>query len=212
MNSTKLEINLWNEAIKDELSNLHEKGTWEVAGSYESRGNIGQSSEGNRVLPSHVVLKVKRNEEGQPVRFKARIVAGGNFQVQGKDFNSIYAPVVDFTLVLLALCIAEHRGWVTLHVDVRSSKIVTSKVADEFLSEFEGTNEGELKWYLGIKIQNTPNARELSQAAYVDQIISDYELQNMRTYNTPMVASFYTDYESLKDEAVIPNEQYRSMI
>lgn len=46
-----------------------------------------------KVLPTDIVLKVKRNENGNPGRFKVRAVADGSFQVQGSDYENVYAPV-----------------------------------------------------------------------------------------------------------------------
>lgn len=39
-----------------------------------------------------------------------------------------------------------------------------------------------------------------------------YELQDIRRYSTPIAGSFYADHKDLKEESVIPNEHYRSMI
>lgn len=105
MNATYPEVLLWKQAITDELDTLERKGTWSVAGSL-SHPKMYVRSNGKHdevVLPSHVVLKVKRDADGNPSRFKARVVAGGNLQIPGKDFNAVYAPVVDFTAVLSAL-------------------------------------------------------------------------------------------------------------
>ena len=39
---------------------------------------------------------MKRDEYGTPYRFKARIAAGANHQVDGRDFNDAYSPVIQF--------------------------------------------------------------------------------------------------------------------
>ncbi len=54
-------------------------GTWMRVGGNGVVSEIpGRVGEKVRVLPTHVVLKIKRNSEGFPVRFKARIVVGRN--------------------------------------------------------------------------------------------------------------------------------------
>lgn len=85
MNATLEERNFWREAIKEEFQSLEEKSTWKPDSNSESQP-----------LPTHVVLKIKRNADGSVERFKARIVAGGNFQVYGLNYLETYAPVVDF--------------------------------------------------------------------------------------------------------------------
>lgn len=46
---------------------------------------------------------MKRYQAVNVSRFKARVVAGKNLQREGLDFNTVYAPVVDFTYTLLIL-------------------------------------------------------------------------------------------------------------
>jgi Reverse transcriptase (RNA-dependent DNA polymerase) len=50
-------------------------------------------------LRSHLVLKAKRDTAGAIIKYKARLVAGGDAQVHGLDFDQSYAPVADFTVV-----------------------------------------------------------------------------------------------------------------
>lgn len=48
---------------------------------------------GETILPSHVVLKAKRDENDHTYTFKARLEA------RGQGFDLVYAPVIDFALV-----------------------------------------------------------------------------------------------------------------
>ena len=114
MSATPPEVKLWEIAIQEELSSLNEMGTWNLIDRRNVNGKI-------RVLPTHVVLKIKRDEYGIPERFKARIVAGGNLQVVGQDVIGIYAPVVDYSIVLLTLAVCVQLDWHTAHVDVKSA-------------------------------------------------------------------------------------------
>lgn len=50
LNATSAEVELWNEAIKDELLTLREKVTWT---------RIINPSDDTKALPSHTVLKIK---------------------------------------------------------------------------------------------------------------------------------------------------------
>lgn len=67
-------------------------------------------------MPTHIVLKIKREKFGKSSEFKARVVSTENLQVQGKDFDNIYAPAADFTFFLLILCICLFMGWESFHV------------------------------------------------------------------------------------------------
>ncbi len=72
MSATPEERDMWQSAIDEELASLESKNTWEI-----------DDSPGAQPLPTHVVLKVKRKSDGTVDRFKARVVAGGNFQTYG---------------------------------------------------------------------------------------------------------------------------------
>jgi hypothetical protein len=72
----------WLEAIDKELSALGDAGTW-IMVPHQSCMNI---------LPSNLVLKAKRDTAGEIIKCKARLVAGGDAQVHGLDFDQSYAP------------------------------------------------------------------------------------------------------------------------
>ena len=101
---------LWIQAIEEEIDSLNSKGTW-------SRDHHPASTP----LPTHVVLKVKRNADGTVDRLKARIVAGGNFQKHGTDYFDTYAPVVDFALVRLMLYMAMCHGMEVGQADIKTA-------------------------------------------------------------------------------------------
>ena len=110
MSTPPEERSLWMQAIEDELDSLHAKHTW-----------TPDNSPGSKPLPTHVVLKVKRNADGSVDRFKARIVAGGNFQQYGTDYFDTYAPVVDFAMVRAFLYMALVHNMCIGQADVKTA-------------------------------------------------------------------------------------------
>ena len=116
MSSSAPEKKEWEKAIQEELDSLEEKGTWQVVSKSAAKGKSG-----GKILPTHVVLRIKRDSDGNPSRFKARIVAGGNLQTIGRDVDSVYAPVVDYTVTLLTLALSHQMNWVASHVDVKAA-------------------------------------------------------------------------------------------
>lgn len=112
LNSTPAEVKLWKKAIRKEFRTLQKKRTWSpVLNPTKSGASI-------EALTSHIVLKIKRNQDGHAKKFKARIVSGGHRQVYERDYDTFYAPVVSFVNFLLIIIIAFALGWFMRHVDV----------------------------------------------------------------------------------------------
>ena len=62
--------------------------------------------EGRNALPSHWVYKIKRDGAGNMQRFKARLLCGGNHQIEGIDYQATYAVTPRLGHIWLALAIA----------------------------------------------------------------------------------------------------------
>ena len=110
MNASPEESELWSKAIEDEFSSLDDKETWEPDDDPQAKP-----------LPTHIVLKVKRDKEGDVDRFKARVVAGGNHQTHGEDYFDTYAPVVHFSVVRIFLYIAVCLSMFIAQVDIKTA-------------------------------------------------------------------------------------------
>jgi Reverse transcriptase (RNA-dependent DNA polymerase) len=81
------------------------------------------------LLRSYMVLKAKRDTEGAIIRYKARLVAGGDAQVHGLGLDQSYAPVADFTVVRIILSIAARENRVMHSLDV-SNAFVRAPLAE----------------------------------------------------------------------------------
>jgi hypothetical protein len=90
------------------LSNLQIKETWQ-----EVKGPQGRAKDGARW-----VLKIKRDAEGNIMKYKARLVAKGHSQIPGIDFEETYAPVGRTTSLRILLAIAS-----TLDLEVHQADV-----------------------------------------------------------------------------------------
>ena len=84
---------LWEAAVRQEIMQLFEIGAFEWTDSRDGK------LEGNRSIPSHVVLKLK-HEGITAVRSKGRLVADGNFQKNtGEDTFSPTPSMTSFRVL-----------------------------------------------------------------------------------------------------------------
>lgn len=91
----------WREAIRQELAGLKEMGTWiEV-----------DLPPGVRLIDSKLVLRIKCDENGIPIKYKARLVARGFTQVKDLDYDQTFAPVAPYAVVRAVLSIATANKW-----------------------------------------------------------------------------------------------------
>jgi len=87
----------WDMAMTEQL---------DAIGQHQVFGDFVELPEGRKALPSHWVYKIKRDGAGNVQRYKARLVCGGNHQIEGIDYQATYAPTARLGHVWLALVIA----------------------------------------------------------------------------------------------------------
>ncbi|WVZ57967.1 hypothetical protein U9M48_008291 [Paspalum notatum var. saurae] len=97
--------------MEEEMNAIEENGTWELV----------EPPPSCRPISLKWVYKVKRDERGEVVRHKARLVARGFVQREDVDFNEVFAPVARMESVRLLLALAATRGWNVHHMDVKSA-------------------------------------------------------------------------------------------
>jgi transposase InsO family protein len=118
----------WKEAMNRELENLREKGTWQEVRTPPNRKKIG----------AKWVLKIKRDAEGNIVKYKARLVAKGYSQVPGVDFEETYAPVGRTTSLRILLTIAATLDLEILQADVEGAYLNGNLDVDIYMEYPEG--------------------------------------------------------------------------
>lgn len=66
-------------------------------------------------------FKVKRNQEDQMVKLKARVVAQGYSQKSDIDFDQVFAPVTRQATLRLFLTVAAKQNLIVQHLDIRKA-------------------------------------------------------------------------------------------
>jgi hypothetical protein len=110
-----------------------------------------------------MVLIAKRETAGAIIKYKARLVAGGDAQVHGLYFDQSYAPVADFTIVRVILSIAARENRVvhslnafvrTPLAEVRSPKILADRFGSNIMKLIKalyGLKQAPLSWHLHLE-------------------------------------------------------------
>jgi hypothetical protein len=101
----------WLQAMREEISSILDNKTWSPE----------DLPRGHKAIGLKWVYKLKRKEEGEVVKHKARLVANGYVQRQGVDFEEVFTPVARLESVRMLLAITRHFGWEVHHMDVKSA-------------------------------------------------------------------------------------------
>ena len=104
----------WKEAIVRQLTGPMEMRTWQMI-------RLKDVPAGSNLMNCHVVWAVKRNADGSIDKFKVRVVADGQTQRHGVDFDRVFATVVKMSTVRFVLAVATLRRMRLTSLDVRQA-------------------------------------------------------------------------------------------
>ena len=98
----------WEDAMKDEIDRLNSRGTWKVV----------KKPNGVNVIGSKWVFRLKKNANGEVQAYRARLVAQGNYQIDGVDVFDTFSPVARLAAIRTVLALATRLDWEIHQVDV----------------------------------------------------------------------------------------------
>ena len=101
----------WKEAIKSEMDSIMSNGTWEVV----------DRPYGCKPVGCKWVFKKKLRPDGTIEKYKARLMAKGYTQKEGKDFFDTYSPVARLTTIRVLLSLAASHGLLVHQMDVKTA-------------------------------------------------------------------------------------------
>ena len=90
------------------------------------------------VLWNHLVFTIKWNPDGSVERFKARLVVGGDGQVEFQDFQSTFATVVKMSTFRMGLHLAAVRDYNITSIDISSAFLYGDIDTEVFMVMPEG--------------------------------------------------------------------------
>lgn len=108
------EASYWKDAISKELDGLIKIGTFEFIPASSVPG-------GANIMRCHMVFTVKRLADGTVEKFKCRLVADGNTQRWGVDFDKVFSTVAKLATLRLVLTIAAAFDYNLSSADIRQA-------------------------------------------------------------------------------------------
>ena len=106
-----MEEEKWRSTVGSEYGALIENETWTIETLPPNKKAIG----------NQWVFKVKFQSDESIERYKARLVAMGNKQIESEDYGETFSPVVKMGTVRLFLDIAVKKGWIVHQMDVHNA-------------------------------------------------------------------------------------------
>ena len=101
----------WKKAMIEEMQAIDRSNTWELV----------PPPIGCKPIGLKWIFKLKRNSNGDVVRYKARLVVKGYSQKHGIDYDEVFALVVLIESIRVLIAIAAQHSWLLHHLDVKSA-------------------------------------------------------------------------------------------
>ena len=91
-----------------------------------------------KTIGTRWVYKCKRDDRGVVIRNKARLVVQGFRQIEGLDYNEVYAPVARLEAIRIFLAYASYKGIKVYQMDVKSAFLYGNISEDVYVAQPPG--------------------------------------------------------------------------
>eukprot|EP00833_Pecoramyces_ruminatium_P017559 jgi/Orpsp1_1/1191591/evm.model.d7180000087207.1 len=106
------EAHYWIEAIKDELLNFYTNKIF----TFTTKTPPKQS-----IVPNKWIFTTKKNDEGNIIKYKARLVALGCVQKYGFNYDRTYSPTLSYDGVKFLIAFASINDWDIQQLDIKAA-------------------------------------------------------------------------------------------
>nr|GEU50318.1 hypothetical protein [Tanacetum cinerariifolium] len=177
----------WIESMHEELLQFKRMDVWVLV---PAPNNISP-------LTLKWIFKNKNDEENTVIRNKSRLVVRGYHQEEGLDFKESFALVARMEAIRIFLAYAAHKSYTQLFSDLMKSR-------------FEMLLMGEMTFFLGLQINQSPRGIFINQSNYMLEILKKYGMKSCDPIGTPMELKDKLDLD--QNGTSVDATKYRSMI
>ncbi|KAF2888384.1 hypothetical protein ILUMI_17789 [Ignelater luminosus] len=190
--------NKWHRAIDDEINALKFNDTWTLVKLLENA----------RVIYNKWVFHVKTDADGNPIRYKARLVARGFTQEKGVDYQETFAPVVRYDSIRILLALAARKDLRIANFDVQTTFLYlfgylcaqrlllskSSSAIDELISKLQQMfkitviRDNTNLHFVGLQIeQNIPEGTiSIHQQSYTTKVLDTFKMTHAKPPSVPV--------------------------
>ena len=178
------EADHWRAAIVKELKSLVEHNT----GTEVIKEDIPA---GNQIIPTKLVLKIKRDTLGMPIKYKARLVVLGNLK-RKSSISEVFAPTVNDKSLKILLSLATTKNLILKSIDVYGAFLYPTETNDVYVALPPTITGGDsVTWKLNKTMYGLPE----SPAAFYSHVSQHLLSQGyQRAINDPCF--FWQHYDS----------------
>ena len=124
----------WVKAMQEELRSLLENHTH----------NLVKLQQGKEALINIWVYRLKTEDNGSQLRYKARLVVKGFNQKKSIDFEEIFSPVVKMSSTLVSVGLVTHLNLEVKQLDVKTT-FLHGDLEEEICNNLKGLKSKEKK-------------------------------------------------------------------
>nr|GEV21685.1 retrotransposon protein, putative, unclassified [Tanacetum cinerariifolium] len=126
------------------------------------------------------LFKNKNDKEQTVIRNKSRLVVRWYHQEEGIDFEESFAPVARMEAIRIFLAYAAHKSFTMFQMDVKTAFLHGSLKKDVYVCQPEGFIDmmGEMTFFLGLQVNQSPCGIFINQSKYVLEILNKYGMES----------------------------------
>nr|GEU32793.1 retrotransposon protein, putative, unclassified [Tanacetum cinerariifolium] len=164
------------------------------------------------------LFKNKHDDEQTVIRNKSRLVVRWYRQEEGISFEESFAPVARMEAIRIFLAYAAHKLFKVFQMDVKTAFLHGSLKEDVYIrlffdlvkSRFEMLMMGEMTFFLGLQVNQSPCGIFINQSKYVLEILNKYGMESCDPVGTPMEIKDKLDLD--QNGTPVDATKYHSMI